>query len=131
MLEGNNAANVGLLGALAALSLNDSTLPFLGVPLNVVTVAALGSIVSFAWGEPVKDRKKLCAYALGSIFIATTGVAVLPAMLGWEWVSDNVQAPLAGLVAVGIRFIFPHLLPLIPELARKILRLPKKENTDV
>lgn len=116
------------IGFATIATINDLSVPFLGVPLNVVTVAAFGSIVSFAWGQPIKERKKLYMYALASTFLAATFVAVVPYMMGWEWVKPELQPPFAGLMAAGMRFMVPPFVDAIPEVIRKVFRLDKKEE---
>lgn len=115
-----------LLGTISLATINSASIPFLGVPLNVVTVAAFGAFVSFAWGEPVKDKKKLYMYALASAFISAAFVAVVPAMMGWEWVTPKLQAPFAVLIAAMMRFAVPAFIDAIPELIRKVFRLDSK-----
>lgn len=114
------------LGAISLATINGVSIPFLGVPLNVVTVAAFGAFVSFAWGEPVKEKKKLYMYALSSTFLAAVFVAIFPPMMGWEWVKPALQAPLAGFVAASMRFAIPPAIEAIPEIIRKIFRLDQK-----
>lgn len=116
------------LGALTVSAVNNISVPFVGVPLNVVGVAAFGAIISFAWGEPVKERKKLYMFAVASTFVAATFVAVVPTMMGWGWVTPKLQAPFAGLMAAVMRFAVPPFLEAIPEVIRKVFRLEKKEG---
>lgn len=111
-------------------AVNNLSIPFLGVPLNVVAVAAFGAIVSFAWGKPVEGPRKLWKlYSLfvGITFLAATFVAVVPYMMGWEWVKPELQPPFAGLVAAMMRFAIPPFIDLIPEVIRKIFRIEKKD----
>ena len=116
------------LSALTVSAVNNISVPFVGVPLNVVGVAAFGAIISFAWGEPVKERKKLYMFAVASTFVAATFVAVVPTMMGWDWVTPKLQAPFAGLMAAVMRFAVPPFLEAIPEVIRKVFRLEKKEG---
>lgn len=117
-------AATGLVGSLV---FNDISLPFFGVHLTVITMAAGGAIVSFAYGDPITSRKRLYTLAAANTFIASVSVAVLPAMLGWEWVNNGLQPALAAFIAVGARWVVPSMITMIPEFLRKIFRLEKKE----
>lgn len=105
---------------------NDVSLPFFGVHLTVITMAAGGAIVSFAYGDPITSRKKLYTLAIANTFIASAAVAVLPAALGWEWVQTGLQPALAALIAAGARWFVPAFITIIPEFLRKVFRLDKK-----
>lgn len=109
---------------------NDLTLPFFGVHLTVISMAAGGAIVSFAYGDPITSRKRLYVLALANTFLASVCVAVLPAALGWQWVQPGLQPAFAALIAAGARWFVPATITLIPEFMRKILRLDKKENVE-
>lgn len=111
----------------SSIAFNDLTLPFFGVHLTVITMAAGGAIVSFAYGEPLTSRKKLYILALANTFIASISVAVLPSALGWEWVNPNLQPALAAMIAAGARWFVPAFITIIPDFLRKILRMDKKE----
>lgn len=106
-----------------ASSINNWSVPFFNVPMTVVSMAALGSLLSFAWGEREEKKSRLYLIALASTFMGIITVAVFPDMMGWEWVSDPIKPPLAGGVALAMRFVFPNVITLLPEVLRKIFRL--------
>ena len=106
-----------------ASSINNWSVPFFNVPMTVVAMAALGSLLSFAWGEREEKKSRLYMTALASTFMGIITVAVFPDMMGWEWVNDPIKPPLAGGVALAMRFIFPNVITLLPEVLRKIFRL--------
>lgn len=112
-----------------AMNLNLWSMPFFNVPMTVVATAALGALLSHAWGEREDDKRKLYLTALASTFIGVVSVAVLPRMMGWEWVEDTMQAPLAGFIAIAVRHATPHMITLIPEILRKIFRLDTKGDS--
>jgi hypothetical protein len=117
---------VGMTGFLSSIVFNDISLPFFGVHLTVITMAAGGAIVSFAYGEPITSRKKLYTLAVANTFLASISVAVFPAMMGWQWVNPELQPALAALIAVGARWFVPSIITMIPDFLRKIFRLDKK-----
>lgn len=106
-----------------ASSINNWSVPFFNVPMTVVAMAALGALLSFAWGEREEKKSKLYMTALASTFMGIITVAVFPDMMGWGWVSDPIKPPLAGGVALAMRFVFPNVITLLPEVLRKIFRL--------
>lgn len=105
---------------------NDISIPLFGVRVTVIMMAAGGAFASFAYGDPVKPRSKLYTLAAVNTFLAAIVVAVFPPMLGWQWSSPKIEPPLAALVAIGARWIVPAAITMVPELLRKILRLPPK-----
>lgn len=112
------------LAALTSIGvINDWSVPLFGVPLTVIGMAAAGAYLSFAYGEPVKSRKKLYTLAIANTFLAAVSVAVLPQWLGWEWSSHKLEAPLAGMFAFAARFAVQPLIDTVPELIRKFFKL--------
>ena len=106
-----------------AFTVNNWSMPFFNVPMTVVATAALGSLLSYAWGEREEDKGKLYLTALASTFLGVICVTVLPRMMGWDWVDEPSQAPLAGFIAIACRHAAPHTLSLLPEILRKLFRL--------
>lgn len=113
----------------ATTGINGWSIPMFGVPLTVLAMAAAGATISFAYGEPVKSRKKLFTLAIANTFIAAISVAVVPEAFGWSWVSDKLEPPLAGLVAIASRWVVPNFIDLVPEVLRKLFRLEKYDKT--
>lgn len=109
---------------------NDITIPLFGVKLTVVSMAAAGALVSFAYGKKVESRKVLYTLAAANTFLGSIGAAILPAALGWEWVKPELTPALAAIIAIAARWIVPAAIDLVPEFLRKILRLPPKDDTN-
>lgn len=125
ILKTTSAASVATaVGA----GINGWSIPLFGVPLTVVAMAAAGATISFAYGEPVKSRKKLFTLALANTFIATIAVAVIPKAFGWDWADARLEPPLAGLVAVGARWFVPQFISLVPEVLKKFFKLEKYDK---
>lgn len=120
--------SIGTAFAWAALAvgLNLWSVPLFGVPLTVVGMALLGAVLGGAYGKPLEKRRDLPVTIASHAFLAAVCVAVLPKLMGLEWVTPAVEAPLAGLAAFAAKFA----LPIIPwgELLRKVLRLEPKRN---
>lgn len=117
------------LATAAAAGFNGWSIPLFGVPLTVIAMAAAGATISFAYGEPVRSRRKLFTAAIANTFLASIVVAVLPKAFGWDWVDPRLEPPFAGLVAVGARWFVPQFISLIPEVLRKLFRLEKYDST--
>ena len=125
ILKTTSAASVATaVGA----GINGWSIPLFGVPLTVVAMAAAGATISFAYGEPVRSRRKLFTLAAANTFVAAIAVAVIPQALGWEWVDARLQPPLAGLVAIGARWFVPQFINLVPEMLRKAFKLEKYDR---
>lgn len=107
---------------------NQWTLPLLGVPLTVVMVAAFGAFLSNAYHTERLPPKKLYFYAATNTFLASISAAVVPKMMGWDWVTPQLEAPLAGMMAFAAQWWVPTVLDLIPEMLRKLFRLKPKEE---
>ncbi len=109
-----------------AIGFNLWSVPLFGVPLTVVGMAILGSALGVAYGKPLEKRRDLFVTVTSHAFLAAVAVAVVPKLMGLEWVTPALEAPLAGLLSFAAKFA----LPVIPwsELIRKVLRLEPKRN---
>lgn len=107
-------------------TINELSVPLFGVPFTVITMATGGALISFAYGEKVKPRKKMYMLAGANAFIATVAVAVLPPALGWSWSSPKIEPALAAGFAIVARWIIPPIIEMVPEIVRKIFKLPPK-----
>jgi hypothetical protein len=104
-------------------------MPFFGVTLSTLGMAAAGSMIAFAYGSPVNSRRKLYGYAIGGTFVGVWAVQILPGWLGWSWYLPQMEAPLAGFVALLSRWIVPFLIEEVPAiLARRSARSAGKEG---
>lgn len=121
------------VGAWLAL-INNWAVSLFNVPLSVVGMAAAGTLLSYGYGDAVKPTKKKTLYLQAAFitFGVVVAVAVVPAFMGWEWVTPERQAPLAGLMGLGGRFMVPLIQEYMPEIVRKIFRLdaPKKKDNN-
>lgn len=122
------AASIASLSMVAIPGINELSVPFFGVPLTVLAMAAAGATLSFAYGEPLESRKKLFTLAIANTFLAAILVAVIPQALGWEWTNTNLEPPLAGIVAIAARWVVPNFIDLVPEVLRKVFRLEKYDR---
>jgi fatty acid desaturase len=107
-------------------TINELSVPLFGVPFTVITMATGGALISFAYGVKVKPRKKMYMLAGANAFVATVLVAVLPAAMGWAWSSPKIEPALAACFAIAARWVIPPLIEMVPEIIRKIFKLPPK-----
>lgn len=98
--------------------LNAIALPLVGVPALAVGAAFLGTLCSFAWGDPEPDRRRLWAVAVTGTFFGATGAALLPFLMGWEN-ADNLRAPLAWALGFWARHLIPPAIQRGKELIQK------------
>jgi hypothetical protein len=118
----------GLTAFLGGIVFNDITIPLFGVKLTVISMAAAGALVSFAYGKRVESRKMLYTLAAANTFIGSVAAAILPAALGWDWVKPELTPALAAVIAIAARWVVPAAIDLVPEFLRKILKLPPKDG---
>lgn len=115
------AASVTAAGSVAsAFFVQGATLPFFGVSITTLGMAAAGSMIAFAYGTPVESRRRLFGYAIGGIFIGVWAVQILPKWLAWEWYLPVMEPPLAGAVALVSRWLVPFVVENIPDLWNRI-----------
>lgn len=100
-------------------------IPFFDVRLTTVGMAAAGSLIAFAYGTPVKSRKRLFGYAIGGVFIGVWIVQLAPAWFGWAWYSPALEPPLAGIIALLSRWIVPFFIEQTPSILRRITGQPQ------
>lgn len=101
--------------------------PFLGQMLVALAAGFAGSIGAFAIaGEP--DRVKLFSNAVVYAFLAVCGVILLPLWLGWEWMTEEVEAtaqpPLAFVLAFVLRWGWPLAVEIGPGWIRQRYQIP-------
>lgn len=124
------AAGVTAAGSVAAAFFaRGATLPFFGVSITTLGMAAAGSMIAFAYGTPVESRRRLFGYAIGGIFIGVWAVQILPKWLAWEWYLPVMEPPLAGAVALLSRWLVPFVVEHIPDLWRRIFNTGGKPPT--
>lgn len=114
------------VGMTIAGTINQLSVPLFGAPLTVMATSILGAVLGASYGRPIKSRRELLFTVAGHTFLAITIVAVIPAALGWEWVTRKLEAPLAGLLA----FVAKFAIPAVPwtELIRKVARLENERG---
>lgn len=88
----------------------DITVPYIGVPMNILIACSIGSMCSFGYGEPVKPRSKMFAAVATSILMggAFTGFvdALLHHFAGMEML-DGAAASLGAIVSFAMRPFLP------------------------
>lgn len=107
-VEATTRGAIAVAGA-AASSYLDITVPYFGVPLNVVTAAVFGAIVGLAWNNNEMGRRKLALVTLCSVAAACAVTALMAfglAHFKHIVIESKVLAPLALLIALfGNRWI--------------------------
>jgi ABC-type sulfate transport system permease subunit len=95
----------------------DLTVPFIGVPVNVVVGACAGAISGFAFAQPEESRKKLFQTAMVSVVFACSVVALAEGVTRYwfHWdVESKYLAALAVLLSLLGRFIVPAVIERLP-----------------
>ena len=125
MLKVMGTASV--VGSLVGQLLDGGALPFFNVGVATLGMATAGSMLAFAYGTPVKSRRRLYGYAFGGIFIGVWLVQILPMWLGWQWYNPTLmQPPMAGILALLSRWAVPFVIDEFPLILQRIIgRTPK------
>lgn len=117
--------SAAVLGALNLSAIDAVPMYFMNVPLSTAFMAFVGSMLTLTWSEESKKQPRKTMY-MRMVFVtllATTLVAVLPPMMGWEWYSNKLEGSLAFLLASILPYVIPIFKELLPELLRKWLKL--------
>lgn len=104
----------------SAFFVQGAKLPFFGVSITTLGMAAAGSMIAFAYGTPVDSRRKLYGYAIGGTFIGVWAVLILPGWLKWSWYLPIMEPPMAGAVALFSRWLVPFVVENLPALWARI-----------
>lgn len=117
------ATTTGAVGLSAIDKLSAVIIPFFGVPLTVVTMAAAGAAVSFIHGDKEPDTSAVFKQAIGNAFLALLLVVVVPRMFHMSWVEPGITPPLAALVAWANRWAVPATIKMMPDIVRRLFKL--------
>lgn len=108
----------------------EGPLPFFGTTAYTVGAAIAGSLIAFAYGTPVVERRRLWGYAVGGVFIGIWGTQLLPHYFAWSWYIPEMSPPLAGFLALVSRWAVPFVVEVLPAFVRRWAGLdPKGSNT--
>lgn len=121
------AKAVGVVAASVAVEpvVGPQAVPFFGVSLTTLGMAAAGSMIAFAYGTPVTSRGKLYGYAIGGIFMGVWSVQILPDWLAWQWYDKAaMEPPVAGVAAFVSRWVAPLVVEHLPMLWRRLTNNP-------
>lgn len=104
--------------------INESSIPFLGVSLVVVSMAATGALISFGIGATIRDRRRMIRMALINTLAGSALTGLLPMAFGWDWATQaetKALPPMALLISMSLRFFIPIAIDLAPMAARGAL----------
>ena len=113
----------------------DITVPFIGVPVNVVVGACAGAASGFGFAPPEESRKKLFWTALTSVVFSCAVVALVEGFTKY-WLKVEVEskylAALALLLSLLGRFLVPAVIERLPGWLDKVpfLKTPKPPQGD-
>lgn len=105
-------------------SLNQSSVPFLGVSLVVVSMAATGALISFGVGATIRDRRRMIRMAFINTLAGSALTGLMPMAFGWDWATQSetkALPPMALLISMSLRFLIPIAIDLAPMAARGAL----------
>jgi len=102
-----------LVASMASASINNITVPFLGVPLTAFTMAAIGSACAFAWSQATASRGQLFFVHIASTIVGATSVRVIPHLFHLDWPLE-LQPPLAFLFGLMAPWVVPAFRKAVP-----------------
>ena len=92
---------------------NSVSVPFIGVPLTALTMAAAGAVCSFAWSTGTNSRARLFVVATASTFVGAACVSVIPHLFGKTWPAE-LHGPLAFVFGLLAQWVVPATRGAIP-----------------
>lgn len=119
-----------LVAGAVAVGVGDVSVPYLGVPLQVVACALAGALFGIAYGGVIASRARMFKLVAANTFISTILVTVLPLIPFLKFLHEIPQAPLGGFIAFFSRWIIPAIIEKIPEYINRKTGDSKNE-TDV
>lgn len=125
---GLTAASAGAVSVSLIDEINNIIIPFIGVPVTVVTMAAAGAGVSFIHGDREPDTPKMFKQILANTFVSLLLIVIVPKMFSMHWVEPGITPPLAALVAWGSRWAIPATIKRFPDIVKRTFKL--KEYND-
>ncbi len=128
--ETTEAAKAVTLGLIAG----QGVLPFFGVSISTLGMAATGSLLAFAYAAPVNSVPKLFGYAIGGTFVGIWSAQLLPHWLNWSWYFDVGRAvldpPFAGVVALSSRWTLPLVFESLPAIFSRVTGIHVNKDGD-
>lgn len=110
------AQEVGVPPRFSGEQVNNLTVPFFGVPLTVLAMAACGAFIGAGYTPPVESRKKLFTLTFANTMFAAWFVVLIPEWRGWS-VSPVAMPPLAGVIAAANCVVVPAIFKRLPDAA--------------
>ena len=94
----------------------DITVPYIGVPLNVLVACAIGAFCSFSFSDKVDSRRRMFGLFVTCWFMGAAFTALVNAGLS-HWLSltitDGLQAGMGAVMAFLTRFFLPWLADVV------------------
>lgn len=99
---------------------------FIGVPFTVVSMAATGAMLSFAFGSTEENRLRLFGTAIAATLIGAAAVTAIPHFMHWDQVALTYQPVVGFFYALFARWVMPLMIDVLPMLVRRWLNIPAK-----
>lgn len=100
--------------------INEITIPFFGIPLTAVSMAATGTLIGFAHIDPIASRKKLYALMTGNTILSSWLVVLIPYWRDWT-IPPGLLPPLAGVAATVTVVLSPIVVKRAPDIFGRFL----------
>ena len=115
-------ANVAGIATTAAASAVTSPIAtqYLGAPIACFGYAAIGSVLSYAWGDPEERRLMLLFKVTSTTFFSVAAAVILPDLVDWEIRESSLPA-LSLMVAMFARWLIPAFRKGIPTMMSSMM----------
>lgn len=123
--EGAMKVIVALTTTAAALPASEYVVPMWGASISAFGLAAIGSVMSYAWGKPEGTRALLFFKSLSVTLFSVALVVVGPDLFGWELKPES-QPPLAFIIATFGRWLIPAMKRAVPAMAQGLATMFSK-----
>lgn len=101
---------------LASLQL-DVSVPYVGVPLNVLVACSIGAFCSFSFGDKVDPRSKMWSLFIASLFMGSAITAIANAAVD-HWTDLDMTAALQAGIGAFVSFLARFFLPWLVDIVK-------------
>lgn len=110
----------GAAWAQAWRGVNDLTIPFFGLPLTGIAMAATGTLIGFAHIDPINSRKKLYTLMTANTVLASWLSVLVPHWMEWS-IPAALVPPFTGVFASATVVLSPIVIKRAPDIVGRFL----------
>jgi hypothetical protein len=108
--------------------MNDVTIPYFGVPINIIVASCAGSLAGFAFAKEMDSRVKIFQIFFACVVLGCASTALLQAYLKFKYKADpQYMAAIAMIVSCLARWLWPAIIERLGPWLDKIPFLRKND----